>query len=111
MTFARAIEPRSVPFTAGSARPRIEPALAAPHPFAAFLRIIRRGAAPGRPLGPARLAGLWRGERPAPGPIGALIGTAALALELLGRAAGIEDAPDQARRLWRERPNARFAAA
>jgi hypothetical protein len=34
-----------------------------------------------------------------------------LALELLGRAAGIEDAADQARRPWRERPKGRFAAA
>jgi hypothetical protein len=37
--------------------------------------------------------------------------TAALALELLGRAAGLEEAADQARRLWRERPKGRFAAA
>jgi hypothetical protein len=37
--------------------------------------------------------------------------TAALALELLGRAAGIEEAADQARPLWRERPKGRFAAA
>jgi hypothetical protein len=37
--------------------------------------------------------------------------TAALALWLLGRAASVEDAKDQARRLWRERPKGRFAAA
>jgi anthranilate phosphoribosyltransferase len=63
------------------------------------------------PLEPARLAGLWRGEWTAPGPIGAVIGTAALALKLLGRAASIEEAEDQARRLWQERPKGRFDAA
>jgi hypothetical protein len=37
--------------------------------------------------------------------------TAALALQLLGRARSLEGVEDQARRLWRERPKGRFAAA
>jgi anthranilate phosphoribosyltransferase len=63
------------------------------------------------PLEPERLAALWRGEWQATGPIAAVVGTTAIALRLLGRAAGIEDAEDQARRLWQERPRERFAAA
>ena len=63
------------------------------------------------PLEPERLAGLWRGEWEAPGPIAAVVGTAAMALKLLGRAAGIEDAEEEARRLWRERPRRQFGAA
>jgi anthranilate phosphoribosyltransferase len=56
------------------------------------------------PLEPARLMALWRGEWAAPGPIAAVVGTAAMALKLLGRAASIAEAEDQARRLWRKRP-------
>lgn len=56
------------------------------------------------PLEPERLVALWRGEWQAPGPVAAVVGTAAMALKLLGRAAGIEEAEDQARRLWQERP-------
>jgi hypothetical protein len=59
MTFARATEPRSAAFTAGSERPRIEPALATPHPFAEFLRVIGRGATLGRPLDELRPSGRW----------------------------------------------------
>ena len=46
------------------------------------------------PLEPERLAGLWRGEWEAPGPVAAVVGTAAMALKLLGRAASIEDAEE-----------------
>jgi anthranilate phosphoribosyltransferase len=60
------------------------------------------------PLEPGRLAGLWRGEWDAPGPAAAVVGTAAMALKLLGRAASIEEAEDQARRLWQERPRRQF---
>jgi anthranilate phosphoribosyltransferase len=63
------------------------------------------------PLEPERLAGLWRGEWEAPAPVGAVVGTAAMALRLLGRAATIEDAEDQARRLWQARPRRRFGSA
>ena len=63
------------------------------------------------PLEPERLAGLWRGEWEALGPVAAVVGTAAMALQLLGRAAGIEDAEDQARRLWQERPRRQFDSA
>ena len=63
------------------------------------------------PLEPGRLAGLWRGEWEAPGPAAAVVGTAAMALKLLGRAASIEEAEDQARRLWHERPRRQFEMA
>ena len=63
------------------------------------------------PLEPERLAGLWRGEWEAPGPIAAVVGTAAMALKLLGRAASIEEAEEQARRLWQERPRRQFGTA
>ena len=63
------------------------------------------------PLEPERLAGLWRGEWSARGPVAAVVGTVAMALQLLGRAPGIEKAEDQARRLWQERPHRRFNAA
>jgi anthranilate phosphoribosyltransferase len=63
------------------------------------------------PLEPELLAGLWRGEWEAPGPIAAVIGTAAMALKLLGRAGSIQDAEEEARRLWRERPRRQFGAA
>jgi anthranilate phosphoribosyltransferase len=63
------------------------------------------------PLAPERLAGLWRGEWQAPGPIAAVVGTAAIALKLLGRAASIEEAEDQARRLWLARPRGQYGTA
>ena len=63
------------------------------------------------PLEPGRLAGLWRGEWEAPGPTAAVVGTAAMALKLLGRAASIEEAEDQAHRLWHERPRRQFEMA
>ena len=63
------------------------------------------------PLDPERLAGFWRGEWEASGPLAAVVGTAAMALQLLGRAASLEAADDQARRLWQERPGRRYAAA
>jgi anthranilate phosphoribosyltransferase len=62
------------------------------------------------PLEPERLAGLWRGEWASPGPVAAVVGTAAMALQLLGRAIGIGEAEDQARRLWQERPRREFGA-
>jgi anthranilate phosphoribosyltransferase len=55
------------------------------------------------PLEPARLVALWRGEWQAPGPVAAVVGTTAIALKLLGRAADGEDAHSQAERLWQER--------
>jgi anthranilate phosphoribosyltransferase len=63
------------------------------------------------PLEPERLAALWRGEWQAPGPIAAVVGTAAMVLKLLGRAAGVEEAEAEAQRLWRERPRRRFGTA
>jgi anthranilate phosphoribosyltransferase len=60
------------------------------------------------PLEPERLVALWRGDWEAPGPIAAIIGTAAMALKLLGRGASIAEAEAQARRLWQERPRRRF---
>jgi anthranilate phosphoribosyltransferase len=63
------------------------------------------------PPEPGRLAALWRGEWDAPGPAAAVVGTAAMALKLLGRAVSIEEAEDQARRLWQERPRRQFDPA
>ena len=60
------------------------------------------------PLEPARLAALWCGEWQAPGPIAAVVGTAAMALKLLGRASTVEEAEADARRLWAERPRDRY---
>lgn len=59
-------------------------------------------------LDPARLRALWRGEWQEPAPIAAVTGTAAMALELTGRAASIEAAEAQARQLWAERDRSRF---
>ncbi|MFM9841345.1 MAG: glycosyl transferase family protein [Dongiaceae bacterium] len=56
------------------------------------------------PSDPLRVAALWRGELTAPGPEAAVIGTAAIALKLLGRAATQAEAVDTARRLWQDRP-------
>jgi anthranilate phosphoribosyltransferase len=63
------------------------------------------------PLEPVRLAGLWCGEWEAPGPVAAVVGTAAMTLKLLGRAQGIDEVEDLARRLWQERPRRQFGAA
>ena len=57
-------------------------------------------------LDPARLVALWRGETKDPAPIGAVVGTTAVALRLLGRAAGREEAEEQARSLWDGRSKA-----
>jgi anthranilate phosphoribosyltransferase len=54
-------------------------------------------------LEPARLAALWRGDWQADGPVAAITGTIAMVLKLLGRAATVEDAERDARRLWAAR--------
>ncbi len=63
------------------------------------------------PLEPERLAGLWRGEWEAPGPVAAVVGTTAMALDLLGRARTMEQAEAEARRLWQDRPRREHRAA
>jgi anthranilate phosphoribosyltransferase len=63
------------------------------------------------PLEPLRLADLWRGDWQAPGPTAAVVGTVAMALKLLGRAATIDQAEEQARRLWQERPRGLYGTA
>jgi anthranilate phosphoribosyltransferase len=60
---------------------------------------------------PARLAGLWRGEWEAPGPVAAVVGTTAMELELLGRARTVAEAEADARRLWQDRPRADWRTA
>jgi len=60
------------------------------------------------PLNPDTVAALWRGDFRAAGPEAAVIGTAAIALKLTGRAAGQEDALAQARLMWRQRDRRRF---
>ena len=63
------------------------------------------------PLEPRRVAALWRGEWESPGPVAAVLGTAAIALKLVGRAATVEAAEDEARRLWEARPKSKYGAA
>jgi anthranilate phosphoribosyltransferase len=60
------------------------------------------------PLDPAAVVALWRGEREAEGPTAAVIGTAAVALKLVGKAPTQEAALDQARTLWAERPRTKY---
>ena len=62
----------------------------------------------GEPLDPAGVAALWRGERQCPGPEAAVIGTAAIALKLLGQADSQEQARTQAEALWHDRPRKQF---
>ena len=55
------------------------------------------------PLDPALLRELWDGATVADAPIAAVVGTAAIALRLLGRADTAEQADAAARDLWRNR--------
>jgi len=55
------------------------------------------------PLDPARLRDLWTGAHEAEPPVAAVVGTAAVALRLLGRARTAEDADAAARDLWEGR--------
>jgi anthranilate phosphoribosyltransferase len=52
------------------------------------------------PLDPARLCDLWTGAWEAAAPVAAVVGTAAIALRLLGKATSPEDADAAARDLW-----------
>ncbi|MDJ0608132.1 MAG: glycosyl transferase family protein [Kiloniellales bacterium] len=61
-------------------------------------------------LDPATVVALWRGERAAPGPEAAVIGTAAIALKLLGRAESREQAEAQATELWHARPKLKYGS-
>jgi anthranilate phosphoribosyltransferase len=62
----------------------------------------------GEPLDPGRLTALWRGERDAPGPEAAIIGTAAVALHITRRATSIAGAIDLATQLWQGRDRGRY---
>ncbi|GBD44803.1 Bifunctional protein TrpGD [bacterium HR40] len=55
------------------------------------------------PLEVGRIRALWEGELDLPGPRAAVLGTTALALRILGRAAAIEEAEAMAAELWRTR--------
>jgi anthranilate phosphoribosyltransferase len=55
-------------------------------------------------LEPAGLAALWQGGWSEPGPIAAVVATAAMALHMLGRAPTPADAEEMAATLWRARP-------
>lgn len=59
-------------------------------------------------LDPDHLVALWRGEREAPVPRAAVIATAAVALRLARRAAGMAEAEALAETLWEERPRGRY---
>jgi anthranilate phosphoribosyltransferase len=60
------------------------------------------------PLDPAGVAALWRGERTAEGAVAAVIGTAAIALKLIGKAPTQETALTMARELWAGRPKGKY---
>ncbi|RMD63597.1 MAG: glycosyl transferase, partial [Alphaproteobacteria bacterium] len=59
------------------------------------------------PLDPAGIVALWRGERAAPIPEAAVVGTAAIALKLLGRAKDMAAAEEMARAMWAARDKRR----
>jgi anthranilate phosphoribosyltransferase len=60
------------------------------------------------PLDPARVAALWRGTWRSPVPEAAAIGTAAIALRVLGRAADLSAADRLARELWNKRSKEKY---
>ncbi len=60
------------------------------------------------PLDPRRIASLWRGDRRAPGPEAAIIGTAAVALDITGKADSVEAARELASDLWQSRDRDRY---
>lgn len=60
------------------------------------------------PLEPRTVVALWQGKIEAPGPEAAVIGTAAVALKLAGRASSAEAALMQARALWTARPKGKY---
>lgn len=62
------------------------------------------------PLDPSRLVALWRGECEDPAPVGAVIGTAAIALRLTRRTASQDEAQALAEELWRSRPKSLYPA-
>lgn len=62
------------------------------------------------PLEPGRVAALWLGDWHAPGPEAAVVGTVAMALKHLGRAATMHEAQELAADLWRDRAKERLAA-
>ena len=60
------------------------------------------------PLDPAGMVSLWRGERVAEAPTAAVIGTAAVALKLIGKAPTQEAAVAQAQAMWKQRPKTKY---
>ncbi|NNG03510.1 MAG: glycosyl transferase family protein [Inquilinus sp.] len=62
------------------------------------------------PLRPDRLVSLWRGEDDAAAPTAAIVGTAAIALRLLGRTSGQAEAEALAREMWTNRPKSLYPA-
>ncbi len=59
-------------------------------------------------LAPRHVVDLWRGDWTAASPVAAIVGTAAIALKLTGRARTQEDAERQARELWESRDKSAF---
>lgn len=88
---------RVVAVRGGEAEEMVWPALCEdPHPW-------RK-----EPLEPERLAALWQGEWQPAGPVAAVVGTAAMALWMLGRAPSLAAADALARRLWDARRTERY---
>lgn len=59
----------------------------------------------------SRLAAVWRGESEDKYGVGAIVGTAAIALKLLGYAKDISNAQKQAESLWLSRPKEKYPLA
>lgn len=61
-------------------------------------------------LDPLRLPALWRGEIKDEFAEATVVGTAAIALKLMGNAESIDEAQQMARKMWEERSKEKYSA-
>ncbi len=61
-------------------------------------------------LEPQRLPAVWRGDIEEKFAESAVVGTAAIALKLMGKAVSIEEAQEMARQMWASRPKEKYGA-
>lgn len=59
-------------------------------------------------MNPSYLAAIWRGDQTDEYAEGAIIGTAAIALKLMGKVASVEEAHSVAKQLWEKRPKTKY---
>jgi anthranilate phosphoribosyltransferase len=59
-------------------------------------------------MNPSYLAAIWRGDQTDEYAEGAIIGTAAIALKLMGKVARVEEAHSVAKQMWEKRPKAKY---